>query len=478
MAAGEHVNRTKAMQDWQLSATELADAYARGATNPLQHLQLLQRRIERLNPRLNAIIAFDAQAEAAARDSAERLSAGRPRSRLEGIPVVVKDNILVAGLPCVWGSRVFRDYVPEVDELPVKRLRDAGAIVLGKTNVPELTFEGITWNTVFGATRNPYDLRLTPGGSSGGSVAAVAAGLVPIALGTDGGGSIRRPASHAGVVGLKPSIGRVPRYPSLPNMLLDFEVIGPITRTLDDARLLLETMSGADTLDQASLAHPRAARRAARDALRVLYVERFGAAPLDGEVAASVAAAVGVFESLGYRVERGALPLDLSALNDFWPSFGAVGVARVMALHPGKEELLGPRFQKMLADGQKVSGASYLAWIEAVTAFRRAAAELFERYDLVITPSAAALPWEAETPYPEVIDGQPVGPRGHAVYTGWVNACGHPAISLPCAPARSGLPIGMQVVAAFGADDLLLDVAARFEQAQPWRERWPDLASD
>jgi aspartyl-tRNA(Asn)/glutamyl-tRNA(Gln) amidotransferase subunit A len=399
-------------------------------------------------------------------------------SPLDGLPVLVKDNILVKGLPCVWGSRVYRDYVPADDELPVARLRAAGAIIVGKTNVPELTFEGITWNPVFGATRNPYDLALTPGGSSGGSVAGVAAGLVPLALGTDGGGSIRRPASHAGVVGLKPTVGRVPRYPSLPNMLLDFEVIGPIARNVDDVRLLLQAMSGPDRRDRSSLGVAPARKSDASSPLRILYVERFGDAPLDAEVAASVGAAVRTFESLGYRVERGALPLDLAPVNAFWPSFGAVGVAHVMQQHAGREQQLGPRFQQMLADGRQVPAANYLAFIEAVNKLRRDSVDLFESFDLVITPSAAALPWPAETPYPDRIDAQPVGPRGHAVYTGWVNACALPGINLPCAPSKSGLPIGLQLVGDHGADDALLDVAQRFEKAQPWRDRWPALAFD
>jgi aspartyl-tRNA(Asn)/glutamyl-tRNA(Gln) amidotransferase subunit A len=191
---------------WRLGAAGLAKAFARRETTPAEHLAMLRERIAALNPRLNAIIAFDPTADTAARESTARIAAGRTLSPLDGIPVVVKDNILAKGMPCVWGSRVYRDYVPAVDELPVARLRAAGAIILGKTNVPELTFEGITWNPVFGATRNPYDPELTPGGSSGGSAAAVAAGLVPLALGTDGGGSIRRPASHTGLVALKPSI--------------------------------------------------------------------------------------------------------------------------------------------------------------------------------------------------------------------------------------------------------------------------------
>jgi len=466
------VARENVMAPWQLSAAELSAAFARRETTPAEHLALLRRRIEALNPKLNAIIAFAADADAAARASTQRYAAARPLGPLDGVPVIVKDNILARGMPCVWGSRVFRDYVPEEDELPVARLRAAGTIILGKTNVPELTFEGITWNPVFGATRNPYDLDLTPGGSSGGSVAAVAAGLVPLALGTDGGGSIRRPTSHTGLVGLKPSIGAVPRVNSLPMMLLDLEVIGPIARTVEDAKLLFDAMSGPDARDRRSLF---SAKKDARKPLRVLYVQRFADAPLDHEIAQSVDAAARVLEQF-CEVETDAMPLDLGPLNEFWPQFGAVGVAYVMAMHPGKESLLGPRFKAMLDEGRKVPASRYLAGIEIFERMRAQSASVFETYDLVMTPSAAALPWPAEQPYPNVIDGKNVGPRGHAVYTGWVNACGIPAINLPCAPSRSGLPIGFQLAAPFGADRMLLELAARFEAANPWRDRWPAIA--
>jgi aspartyl-tRNA(Asn)/glutamyl-tRNA(Gln) amidotransferase subunit A len=461
------------MSPWQLTASELSAAFARRETTPAEHLVLLRQRIEALNPRLNAIIAFASDVDGQAKQSTDRIKSGCARGPLDGIPVLVKDNILAKGIPCIWGSRVFRDYVPEEDELPVARLRAAGAIILGKTNVPELTFEGITWNPVFGATRNPYDLELTPGGSSGGSVAAVAAGLVPLALGTDGGGSIRRPASHTGLVGLKPSIGAVPRVNSLPMMLLDLEVIGPIARTVEDTKLLFEAMSGPDARDRRSLFKVNKPRK---DPLRILYVERFGDAPLDSEIARSVDAAARTLEALGCRVESGALPLELGPLNDFWPRFGAAGVAYVMAMHPGKERLLGPRFQAMLDLGRGVSAAEYLAGIEIFERLRGESESLFERFDLVMTPSAAALPWPAEQPYPELIDGKKVGPRGHAVYTGWVNACGIPAINLPCAPSKRGMPIGFQLAAAFGAEELLLEIGMRYQAANPWRSRWPAIA--
>jgi aspartyl-tRNA(Asn)/glutamyl-tRNA(Gln) amidotransferase subunit A len=464
------------MADWQLGAAELGAAFRSGRTDPERHLALLERRATALNPRLNAIIAADGGATAAARASRERFARGSPLGPLDGVPFVVKDNILVKGLPCTWGSRVFRDYVPDADELPVARLRAAGALVLGKTNVPELTFEGITWNPVFGATRNPWDLALTPGGSSGGSVAAVAAGLVPLALGTDGGGSLRRPASHTGLVALKPSIGAVARVNSLPMMLLDLEVIGPIARRVADVALAFRAMAGPDPRDRHSLFAAARMPRKSTAKTRVLYVPRFGDAPLDPQVEASVDAAALALESLGCAVETGPMPLDLGPLNEFWPAFGAAGVAYVMAMHPGKETLLGPRFQAMLEEGRKVGAARYLAGIQVFERMRREAAELFERYDFVMTPSAAALPWPAETPFPDHIDGKPTGPRGHAVYTGWVNACGIPAINLPAAPSRENLPIGFQLAAAFGEDERLLEIAARFEERAPWSERWPDVA--
>ena len=459
---------------WQWTAAELAAAFRSGKTTPSAHLALLQKRIAALNPRLNAIIAFASDADARASESTGLIQSGKARSALEGIPVLVKDNILAKGMPCVWGSRVFRDYVPAEDELPVARLRAAGAIVLGKTNVPELTFEGITWNPVFGATRNPYDLDLTPGGSSGGSVTAVAAGLVPLALGTDGGGSIRRPASHTGLVGLKPSIGAVPRVNCLPMMLLDLEVIGPIARTVEDTKLLFEAIAGADPRDRRSLF---ALAQESKKPLRILYVPRFGDAPLDPEIAQSVDAAARVLAQF-CELETVAMPLELAALNEFWPKFGAAGVAYVMAMHPGKEKLLGPRFQAMLDAGRKVGAGEYLAGIQVFEKLRTESEAVFQRWDIVMTPSAAALPWPAEQPYPELIDGKKVGPRGHAIYTGWVNACGIPAINLPCAPSRRGMPIGFQLAARFGADRLLLDLAARYEAAYPWRQSWPAIALD
>ena len=230
---------------WQFSAGELGAAYRDKRSTPSEALQAVLARIDEVNPQINAIVTLDrtgAQADAQASD--RRMATGKLLSLLDGVPVTIKDSILVGGMRATWGSRLYAEHIPETDEEPVGRLRAAGAIILGKTNVPEFTLHGYTDNVLFGTTRNPWDLALTPGGSSGGAVAAVASGCGPVALGTDGGGSIRRPAAHTGLVGFKPSRGAVPRANGFPAILHDFEVAGPIARRVGDIVIAMEILAG------------------------------------------------------------------------------------------------------------------------------------------------------------------------------------------------------------------------------------------
>lgn len=459
---------------WRLSAAELGAAYRRREADPLAVFDALTDRIGRINPSLAAIVELEPHARAAARRSAERFERGEPLGPLDGVPVTVKDNILVAGMHCRWGSRLYADYVPAQDELPVARLRAAGAVIVGKTNVPEFTLEGYTTNLLFGTTRNPWDTRLTPGGSSGGAVAAVAAGLGPLAFGTDGGGSIRRPVSHTGLVGLKTSIGRIARGPSLPQILLDLETIGPIARTVEDVALAMQVIGGADVFDRRSLGLGDGRKRG--QPLRLRYVRRFGDAPVDPAILASTDAAARALAALGVEVDEGPLPFDIAPVVEMWPVLGQVGAAYVAGLFPGRDDEIGPRLRAQAEAGRAIPATRYLDVIESLDVFRRNVTAAFAGVDLIMTPSAAALPWPADDPFPTVIDGQSVGPRGHAVFTAWVNACGHPALALPSAPSPAGLPIGFQLVGPFGADDLLLELGREFEAAQPWRDRWPALA--
>lgn len=461
-------------QLWRLSASELSKLLSAGDLSPVELLDATMTRIERVNPAVNAIIAFDESAEASARDSEKRLLAGKPCSPLEGIPISVKDHILVKGVKACWGSKLLVDFVPEQDELPVARLREAGAIIIGKTNVPEFTLAEYTDNPVHGVTRNPWNLDLTPGGSSGGAVASVAAGLVPLAIGTDGGGSIRRPASHTGLVGLKPSIGSVARYHGFPKILLDMEVCGPFGRTVADAKMVFDAIAGPSRLDRRSnLVQPRGARK---DKSKILYVERFGDAPLDPEVASSVKQAAEQLASLGHEVVDGTLPFDLAEVTEAWPKVGAVGISYLFKLYPNAPQLVSQRFLELAEQGAAISSAEYLEVIEIFDRFRAVVGTTFSDIDIIMTPTAAALPWDAGTPFPDIIDGQKVGRRGHAVYTGWVNVCGHPSINLPAAHSKSGLPIGFQLIGDFGADLRLFEIAAEYESQSPWFNRWSSFA--
>ena len=436
-----------------------------GALSAVALLEHYLARISRLNPALNAFVALDPDATAAAADSEARLKAGRARSLLEGIPVAVKDNLIMRGCPAAWGSPLYADYVPDHDEWPVARLRAAGAVLLGKTNTPEFAMRGYTANSVYGVTRNPWNPALTPGGSSGGAVAAVAAGLVPLALATDGGGSIRRPAAYTGLVGLKPTAGRILRGRGFPQLMFDCEVVGAIARSVADTRILFEALA------QSSRLSSPATKRA-----RILFVERFGQSPVDPRITASCRQTASHLSALGHDVVQGDLPFDITPAMEAWRALGEIGLARLAEAEPRFFTCASPDFIT-----QAETGSSYLATdcarlIETLLEFRAETARAFEHFDFLMTPATAAQPWPAAEPYPLLIDEQAAGPRGHAIFTGWVNACGHPAIAIPAQPAEDGMPIGIQLVGPPNSDEFLLDIAEAYEAAHPWSHLWPALA--
>lgn len=454
------------MSDTAETLEELAADLGDGRTTSVNLVERSLERVARFDRALNSFVAIDEiSAIAAAKESDARRERGETKSPLDGVPISVKDNIHVAGLPSTWGSRALASFKPAKDELPVARLRDAGAIVLGKTNVPEFTLEGYTRNDLFGVTRNPWNVNLTPGGSTGGGAASVAASLVPAAIGTDGGGSIRRPASHTGLVGFKPTIGRWPRIDGFPAILTDFETVGTLTRTVADVLLLDEIMKGSDPRDLRSLSASAPAWPDKR--LRILYVAQFGSAPVDPEVDAQVAAFASRLEADGHEIHKSGVFFDLDDAARIWHVVSRAGVAWLMRENPAYEAEAGNSARAMAVDGRKITGADYIGALERVSALRRLCAELFERVDLVLTPTAAALPWGAESPYPDRIAGRPAGPRDHAIFTGWVNISGIPAISLPIGVSESGLPIGTQLCAGFGADDSLLAFAREISRVIP-----------
>lgn len=464
---------------WRLSAAELAAEYRKLRVSPVDAVEECLERCARFNPVLNAIVTLDTGgARAAAAASAARWRSGAPLSVVDGVPVTIKDNMLVAGLRATWGSRLYADYVPEGDELAVARLRAAGVVIIGKSNAPEFTLQGYTDNEMFGPTRNPWDLRLTPGGSSGGAVAGVAAGLTPLAIGTDGGGSIRRPAAHCGLVGLKPSTGRIARADGFPVILHDLEVIGAVARTTADVALAMQVMAGPDPRDRASLAFGAFEPNVSADPppQRLLFVPRFGAAPVDPEVRDSVEEAAERLEGLGHAVEIGEAPFDVAALDRIWPVISQAGLAWLLRDKPYWRGRVGAALAAMAGAGQGLLASDYVEALDVLRGLYAALAQAFGRVDAILTPTAAALSWPARESHPTTIDGVAVGGRGHAVFTAFANASGCPGISVPCRPSRAGLPIGFQLIGRYGEDDLLLALAAQYERAYPWSHLWPAMA--
>jgi aspartyl-tRNA(Asn)/glutamyl-tRNA(Gln) amidotransferase subunit A len=463
----------------ELTGLELGERFRSLAVSPLDALEASLARTARLNPDLNAIVTLDADgARDAATRSAARWRSGTPLSPLDGVPITIKDNLLVAGLRATWGSRLYEHHRPGQDELPVARLRAAGLVFVGKTNVPEFTLQGYTDNLIFGPTRNPRDLSLTPGGSSGGAVAAVAAGLAPVAIGTDGGGSIRRPAAHTGVVGLKPTADRVPRDGGFPAILHDFEVVGPIARDVADVATLMAILAGPDWRDPDSLRWPAwSESNEPRARHRVLYVPSFGDSPVDPQISTSVAEAADALAALGCDVERGEVPFELDEVARAFSTVSAAGLAWSLRGQEDRMTTITGAMKAVAESGAALTAADYVDALAIADRLKRRLAALFHEFDILMTPAVAALPWPAERSHPETIDGKPVGPRGHAVFTAFANVAGCPGLSLPCTPSRSGLPIGFQLVAAPGQDEALIALGKTYEAARPWRERRPAKAA-
>lgn len=468
---------------WQLPVAELSALMARKALSPVELLDMYLARIERINPVLNAIVAFDIDgARAAAKASERRMLAGTRLGDLDGIPATIKDNLFVKGLPATWGSRLFEGFMPADDDRVVSYLRAAGVVIVGKTNTPELALAAHTDNLVFGKTRNPWDVALTPGGSSGGAVAAIAAGLAPIAIGTDAGGSIRRPAGYAGIVGLRPSTGRIPRRHGFPALANDFQVIGPAARTVAELYEVFRTVAQPEAADRASLAFgdrplPQTLQAAGLRRLRIRYVPGIGSEPVDPQVRAAIAKAAQQVAALGHEVVEGPVPFDIDQVDAIRGVLSGAAVARVVEKHADWRDKVGEAILDWGTKGLRLTATDYVNALDSLQALRARATAEFEAFDILLTATSTAMPWPVEYSFPKEIDGRPAAARGSGLFSGYVNAAGLPAISVPVEPSPAGLPIGMQLVGAFGDDLSVLQLAKQFEDAHPWAHRWPSIAT-
>ena len=458
-----------------LTAAELGRELAAKRLSAVELARACLARTEALNPQVNAICTLNPQMLAEAEASDRRRRSGAARGPLDGVPFVVKDNLDTRGLRTTFGSQLMADYIPAEDAVCVERLRTAGAVLLGKANTPEFAHDIRTDNLLFGATRNPVDLRRTAGGSSGGTAAAVAAGMVPIGLGTDLGGSIRIPAAMCGLTGLRPTPGRVPVYPTEFGWDLMVEhVHGPITRGAEDLGLMLAAMAGPDERDPSSLPAPTADYAAAGRAgpsmvgKRVAWCADFGGMlPLDPEVGALCQSAALGLEKLGCAVEEACFDAsDLTAIVAGTRGLGMVGryAHRVEAAR-GKmtAPLLGQVDDALRLDLKTVTEAERLR-----TRYWHRVRAMFERFDYIATPAIGAPAFLLDEPLPTMVGTRPVA-KFYDVYrySYAFSVVGLPVVAVPCGFTREGLPVGLQIAARRLNDEAALAIAAAFVAAYP-----------
>ncbi len=461
------------------SAADLARAIAARELTAVEVMEAHLARIAKVNPTLNAIVTLLPDAARRGAEAADAaLARGEPVGPLHGLPVAHKDLTPTRGIRTTFGSPIFRDFVPPDDALIVERLRAAGAITIGKTNTPEFGAGSQTFNAVFGATRNPYDPSKTCGGSSGGAAVALAAGMVPLADGSDLGGSLRNPAGFCNVVGFRPSPGRVPTWPSQAAWF-PMGVQGPMARSVADAALMLSVIAGPDPRAPLSLPEPGAAFRPPLDrdlaGTVVAWSRNLGGLPVDPRVTAVVETGRAAIEGLGCRVED-AEPDVTGAAEVFqvwraWYFELCYGALLDEHRHEMKDTVVWNIEKGRRLTGPRL-GEAARAWTALLDRVRR----FLDRYEYLALPVTQVPPFDVEQPYPTEIDGVPM-----TTYLDWMRSCsdisvlGLPAIAVPCGFTGDGLPVGLQIVGRQHDDLGVLQMAHAFEQAAGVGRRLPPL---
>lgn len=462
------------IRDKDLSAIEVTEA--------------VLRRMEVLEPHIHAFCTPTPEvARATARAVDAKIARGQDAGALGGVPIGIKDLVATKDILTVMGSPLYRDFVPDEDDICVERLKAAGAVIVGKTNVPEFGYSGVGHNPVFPTTRNPWNTALTSGGSSAGSGASVAAGVTPFAIGSDGGGSVRIPSAHCGLYGIKASMGRVPLYPGCRDERYpgvssweSLEHIGPMSRTVADSALMLNVITGPDPRDRYSI--PAAdydyveATKGDIKGLRIAYSEDWGYAAVDPEVRRVVSEAVAVFESeLGCVVER-ADPGWEDPSGVFWGLVVAdtdlTGLRRMMK---GREREMSPHLVDLL---QRPWAAE--EFTDARIGRQRVCNIMWRfmaKYDLLLTPTLAVPPFPINIQGPEIIDGRMGRQADWLCFTFIANMTGQPAATIPAGFTRDGLPVGLQIIGRHLDDETVLRASGAFEAARPWADKWPPLLS-
>jgi aspartyl-tRNA(Asn)/glutamyl-tRNA(Gln) amidotransferase subunit A len=465
-------------------AIELRRMVASKNVSPVELAELYLGRIEKLDGELHSFLTVDRDGTMrSARAAEQAVMRGDPLGPLHGVPISVKDLDITRGLRTTNGSLTFKDWVPDEDSVHVEWVRRAGVVILGKTNTPEFGMFGLTENRLGPPCGNPWDPSRTAGGSSGGAASSVGAGLAPIATGGDGGGSIRIPAAFCGLYGIKPTLGRVPLYlgkGAIPVANLTGQ-IGPITRTVRDAAVLLQVLAGHDPRDPESsrVTPPDFVAAVDRDikGLRIAWTSDYGYAPVDPEVAKATAEGAKTFVRLGCHVEEINLGLD-NPFDAWWTVFCVNVYVNLKTVFEKHVEDLTWYVRECLEYGAEASGARYAAALGQITILKARLADVFEKYDLILSPTLAVPAFPHSQP-PKEIGGRSIAKPFWSFFpfTYPINISGHPAASVPCGFSSGGLPIGLHIIGRHWDEETVLSASAAFERAKPWAHLRPPIAA-
>ncbi|HTR87951.1 MAG TPA: amidase [Reyranella sp.] len=453
----------------QMTAAHLARLYAKGKASPVEAMKAVLARTEAVNPTISAFRHVDTEAAlTAARLSERRWKKGKPLSDIDGVPVSIKELVRVKGWPATMGSKLTDKTPADADAPAVARLREAGAIVFAQSTSSEYGHKGVTDTPLNGVTRNPWNTDLTPGGSSGGAGAAVAAGMGPLAIGTDGGGSVRIPSSFNGLIGIKATYGRVPAWP--PGMNGDLANTGPMCRTAVDCALMLNVITRPDARDATQLpADDTDYVKALKHPIKrpkVAFIARMSDHPVDLEVASLVAKAVGRLAKMGWKIKEAEPPYPHAETSKAFSTLWLTNSQRLLQLYP--KERHGELDPSLRADAELGLKYTLQDCINAMVVRRESAVAwnlLFEAYDFVVTPTIAVQPFAVLKKAPDLPDGKPNW--RWSPYTATFNMTRHPAATVPCGISREGLPIGLQIVGGHYKDAAVLAAAHQYAEAHP-----------
>jgi aspartyl-tRNA(Asn)/glutamyl-tRNA(Gln) amidotransferase subunit A len=460
-------------------AHELASLIRSKQLSPVELLQACLDRIEETEPTLNAWCGMRAEeAMAEARELEAKIARGEEVGPLAGLPFGVKELDDLAGFPSTHGSLPYKDNYPERDSVEVERLRNAGAIALGKTNAPEFGYTAFTKNLIFGVTRNPWNPERTPGGSSGGSSASVSSGQTPFCTGSDGGGSIRIPCCWTGLFGMKVSFGRIPIAPKEMLGWGDTSVHGPMVRTVRDAAIYIDATTGTHEADPNALPHPgykyADVLEKLPNKLRIAWSPTLGYAAVEPDVMRECLAAVQAFRDLGHEVEE----VD-KVFDDTGSIWGRIGGSETLAfiadkLEDGHREEFGRAFLAGTELARRITWEKFGKAMRDRSKLVQSLWHFFERYDLLLTPTLPIEAIDARGAWPTRIAGQDLKNPLHVVaFTYPFNLSGHPAASVRAGFSDNDLPVGLQIVGPRHRDDLVLQASYAYEQARPWNDKWP-----